>query len=134
MIGGVGQSGPQTVLSGSFGAPATTGTYTFSLTNAIANVITELNTPPAYSPVESAAVSAAAATFSFTVGGYALGDLNCDGLINTFDIDPFVLALTDPAGYAAAYPNCDLMLADIDENGAVNTFDIDPFVQLLTGG
>ena len=61
------------------------------------------------------------------------GDLNCDGAINAFDIDPFVLALTDPAGYAMAYPDCDHMLADINGDGTVNSFDIDPFVELLAG-
>jgi len=61
-----------------------------------------------------------------------LGDLNCDGAVNVFDIDPFVLALTDAAAYAAAYPDCDAMRADITGDGAVNVFDIDPFVSLLT--
>lgn len=65
---------------------------------------------------------------------WSIGDVNCDGLINTFDIDPFVLALTNPAGHAAAFPHCDYMLADINCDGFVNTFDIDPFVQCLTGG
>jgi hypothetical protein len=65
---------------------------------------------------------------------FDLGDLNCDGSVNAFDIDPFVLALTDPAGYAAAWPDCDIMLADINGDGEVNAFDIDPFVELLTGG
>ena len=46
---------------------------------------------------------------------------------------PFVLALIDPAGYATAYPNCDIMLADINGDGVVDAFDIDPFVELLTG-
>ena len=63
-----------------------------------------------------------------------LGDLNCDGVLNAFDIDPFVLALTDPAGYAAAFPDCDIMLGDINEDGTIDAFDIDPFVELLTGG
>ncbi len=27
------------------------------------------------------------------------GDLNCDGLVNFFDIEPFVVAITDPASY-----------------------------------
>jgi len=74
------------------------------------------------------------------VGGFwaglrerARGDLNCDGLVNTFDIDPFVLALTDNAAYAVAFPECDYMLADCNGDGAVNAFDIDPFVLLLTG-
>ncbi len=66
--------------------------------------------------------------------GALLGDLNCDGLVNVFDIDPFVLALTDPAAYALAYPDCDYMLADINGDGLVNVFDIDPFVELLVGG
>jgi hypothetical protein len=68
------------------------------------------------------------------VAGFQRGDLNCDGAINTFDIDPFVLALTNPAGYAAAYPNCDRTLADCNCDGVINAFDIDPFVLCLTGG
>jgi hypothetical protein len=63
-----------------------------------------------------------------------IGDVNCDGYINAFDIDPFVLALTDPAAYAAAFPDCNIMNADINGDGQINAFDIDPFVQLLTGG
>ncbi len=63
--------------------------------------------------------------------GLVPGDMNCDGSLNAFDIDPFVLALTDPAGYAAAYPDCDIARADINEDGVVNAFDIDPFVGLL---
>lgn len=65
---------------------------------------------------------------------YELGDLNCDGFINVFDIDPFVLALTSPEAYTSAFPDCDRMLADINGDGLVNAFDIDPFVLLLTGG
>jgi hypothetical protein len=63
----------------------------------------------------------------------APGDLNCDGLVNAFDIDPFVLVLTDPQGYVETYPGCDLRSADVNGDGEVNAFDIDPFVDLLTG-
>ncbi len=70
---------------------------------------------------------------AYEFGAPGPGDLNCDGAINAFDIDPFVLALTDPAAYAAAFPNCDYLLADVNGDGAVNAFDIDPFVTLLTG-
>ena len=70
---------------------------------------------------------------SIVTEGFALGDLNCDGEVNAFDIDPFVLALTDPTGYAAAFPDCDIMLADCNGDGVVNAFDIDPFVALLVG-
>jgi hypothetical protein len=72
--------------------------------------------------------------YSFQFVFRAYGDLNCDNVINAFDIDPFVLALTDPAGYEAAYPECSADLADANHDGTVNAFDIDPFVALLTGG
>lgn len=65
---------------------------------------------------------------------FIVGDLNCDGVVNNFDIDAFVLALTDPAGYEASYPDCDRSLGDVNGDGLVNNFDIDPFVALLTGG
>jgi len=68
---------------------------------------------------------------SFTVGG-KLGDANCDGIVNNFDIDPFTLALSDPVGYKNAYPNCDILNADANMDGVVDNFDIDPFVKLLT--
>ncbi|MGE0482338.1 MAG: sorbosone dehydrogenase family protein [Phycisphaerae bacterium] len=61
------------------------------------------------------------------------GDLNCDGVINVFDIDPFVLALADPPGYAAAFPGCMRHNADLDLDGLVANFDIDSFVERLLG-
>ncbi len=64
----------------------------------------------------------------------AIGDLNCDGAVNFFDIDAFVLAITDLAGYEVAYPDCDIMLADCNGDGDVDFFDIDAFVMLITGG
>ncbi len=64
---------------------------------------------------------------------YLPGDLNCDGNVDFGDINPFVLALTNPAGYAAKYPNCNIMLADINGDGRVDFGDINPFVRLLTG-
>lgn len=60
------------------------------------------------------------------------GDMNCDGIVNNFDIDPFVMALVDADVYAANFPNCDRSRADINGDGAVDNFDIDPFVQVLT--
>lgn len=60
-----------------------------------------------------------------------LGDLNCDRTWSAFDIDAFLLALTDPAAYRAAFPGCDRHNADCNQDGAVNAFDIDAFVGLL---
>ncbi|MBK8913789.1 MAG: hypothetical protein IPM64_04160 [Phycisphaerales bacterium] len=62
------------------------------------------------------------------------GDMNCDGVFNNFDIDPFVLAVVDPVGYAIAYPGCDPLHGDLDDSGALNNFDIDPFVTCLVSG
>ncbi len=61
------------------------------------------------------------------------GDLNCDGAIDAFDIEPFILAMTDPEAYGRQYPDCAAGFADVNEDGAVDAFDIEPFVALLTG-
>ena len=65
---------------------------------------------------------------------YAVGDLNCDGVVNYGDIDPFVEALTGWAGYAAAFPGCGWLNADCNGDGTVNYADIDAFVAVLSGG
>ena len=62
-----------------------------------------------------------------------LGDLNCDGAVDFSDIDPFVLALGEPVGYEAEYPDCNRLLADCDCDGVVDFNDIDAFVDLLAG-
>ncbi|MGE0479781.1 MAG: hypothetical protein AB7Q17_04845 [Phycisphaerae bacterium] len=62
------------------------------------------------------------------------GDMNCDGSVNNFDIDAFVLALTNPAAYQAAYPGCDIHNADVNNDGVANNFDLDAFVACLTNG
>lgn len=61
------------------------------------------------------------------------GDMNCDGVLSVGDIGGFVLALTDPTGYAASFPGCDVTLGDINGDGAVSVGDIGAFVALLTG-
>lgn len=61
-----------------------------------------------------------------------IGDMNCDGLISVSDIAPFVLALTDPAGYAAQFPKCDINNGDINGDLSVGVGDIGAFVALLT--
>ncbi|MBK8913055.1 MAG: hypothetical protein IPM64_00395 [Phycisphaerales bacterium] len=60
-----------------------------------------------------------------------LGDMNCDGLVNNFDIDPFVMALIDPSLYQATFPDCNRNLGDVNEDGLFNNFDIDPFVEAI---
>ena len=65
---------------------------------------------------------------------FALGDLNCDGSVDFGDINPFVLALANPATYATEYPDCNALNADINADGTVDFGDINPFVALLVGG
>ncbi|TWT45129.1 hypothetical protein RAS1_15510 [Phycisphaerae bacterium RAS1] len=62
-----------------------------------------------------------------------LGDLNCDGVVNVLDINPFVLALSDPAAYALQHPGCNILNGDIDGDGMLTVLDINPFVKLLAG-
>lgn len=60
------------------------------------------------------------------------GDMNCDAFVTVADIGGFVLALTDPAQYAAEYPNCEIARADVNVDAVVNANDIAAFVGLLT--
>jgi endonuclease/exonuclease/phosphatase family metal-dependent hydrolase len=61
------------------------------------------------------------------------GDLDCDGDIDFFDIDPLVLAFSGEAAYLAVYPDCQWLNGDTDSDGDVDFFDIDPFIGLLGG-
>lgn len=62
------------------------------------------------------------------------GDVNCDGVINALDIQPFVLSLLDRATYDALYPACDVVvLGDTDGNGFFDAQDVDAFTDLLLG-
>ena len=63
-----------------------------------------------------------------------LGDLNCDGLLDIGDVAAFALSLVDPAGYGAAYPECDIGRADMNADGAADGLDVQPFVDALLGG
>lgn len=61
------------------------------------------------------------------VGGDAglLGDVNCDGLVNLLDVDPFV-DLISTGEFSDK--------ADINMDGVVNLLDVTPFIALLNGG
>ncbi len=69
---------------------------------------------------------------AYEFGSHRYGDLDCNGNLDFGDINPFVLALSNPAGYHAAFPGCDLMLADISGDGVLNFWDINPFAALLS--
>ena len=53
-----------------------------------------------------------------------LGDVNLDGVVNFFDISPFIARLSSQTFQSEA---------DIDGNGVVSFFDISGFIQILSG-
>lgn len=84
------------------------------------------------SPANIVARNGVAYVLGGKAGGFR-GDMNCDGAITVGDIGGFVLALTDPAGYAAQFPDCEINNADVNEDEAITVSDIGLFVALLTG-
>jgi probable HAF family extracellular repeat protein len=64
---------------------------------------------------------------------FVVGDMNCDGAVDAFDIEPFVTGLIDPTAYAARWPDCFADSAgDINQDAAFDAFDIEPFVEMLS--
>jgi hypothetical protein len=70
--------------------------------------------------------------FGATLTTADTGDADCDGVIGFGDINPFILALSNPAAWQAAFPDCDYLNNDIDCDGSVSFGDINPFVTLLS--
>lgn len=99
------------------------GEYTYNLTVAVSD-----------EDVPGAASDELYLDLQITVTAGLCGDMNCDGVLDVFDIDPFVQALLHPSEYATNNPNCDPAVGDLDGSGAIDVFDIDPFVQALLGG
>lgn len=61
------------------------------------------------------------------------GDMNCDGALDFDDVAPFVLALTDPAAYAVAFPACNIDDADMNGDTFENGDDLQMFFNALIG-
>lgn len=90
--GGIGQSGWQVLASGELTAPTERGVYVFSLENAVANVLTTINTGSA-SVVAESAVAYSPAAITIVV---CPGDVEGDG-----DVD-----LSDQTLLLASYGKC----------------------------
>lgn len=60
------------------------------------------------------------------------GDLDCNGLVDFDDIDPFVLALSGETGYTEMFPDCNWLNADCNGDEHVDFDDINAFVAVLS--
>ena len=60
------------------------------------------------------------------------GDMNADGVVNVFDIEPFILALNNPVEFTET-TGVNSKTGDLNGDGQVNVFDIEPFVNALNG-
>lgn len=68
-------------------------------------------------------------------GATLRGDMDGDGVVTAFDLDPLLLALFDRASYLAAFPQVDPDISgDTNYDGRLDFFDLDSFVALLIGG
>lgn len=61
------------------------------------------------------------------------GDVNCDGLVNMGDVQPFVNLLSQEAVWRASNYGCDSRNGDVNRDGKINFADVSPFVSLITG-
>ena len=61
------------------------------------------------------------------------GDMNRDGVVDTADVAPFVLGLTDREAYVDQYGIDPVLVGDINGDGVFDTADVAAFVQLLVG-
>jgi hypothetical protein len=134
--GGVGQSGPQILATGSFLAPATEGLYALNLASPLANTLDGIAVPPAFSPISGAAAAIDNGQITFTVSELAvcIGDMNCDGTINFGDINPFVKYLTSFGAWQTQYSGCSPLTGDINCDGTYGQAsfgDINPFVAVV---
>ena len=62
---------------------------------------------------------------------FKLGDMNLDGQVTFADIDPWVMALSNPVAYQAQYHIRATLHGDINQDARITFADIDPFVALL---
>ncbi|MCB9854666.1 MAG: thrombospondin type 3 repeat-containing protein [Phycisphaerales bacterium] len=76
-------------------------------------------------------ITSCTSTLNYIPAPLPLGDVNCDGVVNTNDIPAFVLAVTDPLGFSSTYTECPLLGADVSLDGLADGGDIQSFANLL---
>ena len=71
---------------------------------------------------------------TFNIWAQIKGDLNDDGLVNAFDINPFIGGLTDPLKFRNDFRLDPGIVGDCNNDGVLNAFDIQCFIERLLGG
>ncbi len=116
--------------------PLKADTYTLTVADTVVDVASgqaldgELVKPDGSEPLPSGdglPGGSTVACFTLTVAG----DLNCDGTVDSGDVDAFVLALAWPQRYTTVYAGCPILNADVNGDGKIDFGDINPFIQLL---
>lgn len=79
------------------------------------------------------ALRCAPLTDSAWVAEFALlGDMNDDGALDKYDVDPLILAISDPRTYERLFPGVGRAArGDLNGDGALDERDIEPFVERL---
>jgi hypothetical protein len=60
------------------------------------------------------------------------GDMNCDGVVNCDDLNPFVQALSDPKQWQLEHPGCPIMNGDVNQDGVFDFGDINAFNEAIS--
>ncbi len=115
VVANVGTDQDVLLAAGSFPTPTTVGNYTLRIENAIANVLTEVNTPPDFSPVTSAAVTYVADAVTFAVP--IIGDLDNDGDVDLSDLAQLL-------SYYGTTSGATCLEGDLDGDGDVDLSDL----------
>lgn len=116
---GVGQSGAVVVATGSFMAPATPGTYEFSIENVIANTLDAVNPAPDFSPVGAATILSNDSLLTFTVVAPSCpADLTGDNVVDASDLNIIL------SNWNCPNPGSDCQGADLTGDGNVDASDL----------
>jgi len=62
-----------------------------------------------------------------------LGDMNCDGVVNTNDIGLFIDAVMDSGAWTLAHPCCEVSHADMNADSSIDGLDLQGFTSALVG-
>jgi hypothetical protein len=76
-------------------------------------------------------VGVGATSVDLTVTAPTAADMNCDCAISQADVDAFALALVDPAGYVAAHPSCNILIADTNGDLLIDGRDVPGFIDVF---